>query len=74
MALAYAYPGTTVDKQSWVNVMAAIKIKEIPKYCLLEEEVDKPEPPPQPAGGFPWLIVILVALAVYGLYYYNKNS
>ena len=56
--------------------MAAIKKKQVPQYCLLEGEVEKPEPPPQPEGGsqFPWLIVILVLLSVYGLYYYNKNS
>ena len=77
MSLAHAYPGTTVSNDSWVNFMAAIKQKQVPQYCLLEGEVEKPEPPPpQPAGGseFPWLIVILVTLAVYGLYYYNKKS
>ena len=76
MALAHAYPGTTVDNDSWVNFMAAIKIKQVPTYCLLKGEVEKPEPPPppQPGGGFLWLIVILVVLAVCMLYYYNKNS
>ena len=77
MALAHAYPDTTVNNNSWVNFMIAIRLKQVPKYCLLEEEVEKPEPPPpQPEEGseFPWLIVILVVLAVYGLYYYNKNS
>ena len=77
MSLAHAYPGTTVSNDSWVNFMSAIRLKMVPKYCLLEGEVAKPDPPtPQPAGGSesPWLIVIVVVLAVYGLYYYNKNS
>ena len=76
MSLAHAYPGTTVEGQSWVNFMAAITQKRVRKHCLLEGEVEKPEPPPppKPGGGFPWLIVILVVLAVYMLYYYNKNS
>ena len=76
MSLAHAYPGTEVEGHSWVNFMSAIKLKMVPKYCLREGEVEKPDPPPQPAGGseFPWLVVILVVLAVYMLYYYNKNS
>ena len=77
MSLAHAYPGTTVESTSWVNFMIAIRLKQVPQYCLLEGEVEKPEPPPpQPEEGsqFPLLIVILVLLSVYGLYYYNKNS
>ena len=57
--------------------MAAITLKRDPQYCLLEGEVEKSEPPPEGGEGgsqFPWLIVILVLLCVYGLYYYNKNS
>ena len=76
MSLAFAYPGTEMNNDSWVNFMAAIRKKQVPQYCLLEGEVEKPDPPPppKPGGGFPWLIVILVVLAVYMLYYYNKNS
>ena len=74
MALAHAYPGTVVESKSWVNFMIAIKIKQVPQYCLLDAEVEKPEPPPEEGSQFPWLIVILVLLSVYGLYYYNKNS
>jgi hypothetical protein len=75
MSLAHAYPGTEVEGHSWVNFMAAIKQKQVPQYCLLEGEVEKPEPPPpQPGGGseFPWLIVILVVISVFGLLLQQK--
>ena len=77
MALAHAYVGTDMDRNPWVNFLTAVRERKVPRYCLLDRKVEPLDPSDEEEeseGMNPWLIVILILVAVYGLYYYNKNS
>ena len=73
MAMPHAFDGTTMSNDPHVNFLDEIRKREVPTYCLLNQEVATLKPP-EVMERNPWLILVIVALALYCLYYYNKNS
>jgi hypothetical protein len=73
MAFAFGTSDTTVGTDPWVSFMAAIDTREVPRYVLLNQKVKEVEVSKKQDTN-PWLILVIMALALYGLYYYNKNS
>ena len=73
MAFAFATSDTKIGTDPWVSFMWAIDTREVPRYVLLDQEVKEVEVSKKQEMN-PWLILVIMALALYGLYYYNKNS
>ena len=53
MAMAHAIEGTTMSNDPHVNFLAAIQKKEVPRYCLLNQEV-APLKTPEVMERNPW--------------------
>ena len=66
-----------MDRNPWVNFLTAVRERKVPRYCLLDRKVEPLDPSDEEEeseGMNPWLIVILILVALYGFYYYNKSS
>ena len=76
LAFAFSTSDTKMSADPWVSFTAAIHAREVPRYVLFNQEVKSPTQADvsEKREMNPWLILVIMALALCGLYYYNKNS